>query len=71
MNSIVIERAALSIEEAAEFLGLKKNYLYRLVYLKKIPYYKPTGGKLFFKKTELEEFIFRNHQCPSYEENHA
>jgi len=58
---------ALSVDQAAEFTGLKKNYLYKLIYLKKIPYYKPTGGKIFFKQEELEAFIFRNRQGADYE----
>jgi len=58
---------ALSIEEAAEFTGLKKNYLYKLIHLKKIPVYKPMGGRVFFKQEELESFIFRNRQGAEYE----
>jgi excisionase family DNA binding protein len=60
---------ALSVDEAAEFTGLKKNYLYKLIYLKKIPHYKPAGrkGRVFFKQDELEGFIFRNRQAADYE----
>jgi excisionase family DNA binding protein len=58
---------ALSVDEAAEFTGLKKNYLYKLIHLKKIPHYKPNGGRVFFKQEELEGFIFRNRQGAGYE----
>ena len=67
-----VQKAALSIDEAAKFIGLKKSYLYRLVYSKKISCYKPTGGRLFFKQIELEQFLFRNKQGADYEEqSHA
>jgi excisionase family DNA binding protein len=57
----------LSVSEAAEFLGLSKAYLYKLVYLKKVPYYKPSGGRVFFKREELEQFIFRGRSAADYE----
>ena len=62
---------ALSVKEAAVFTGLTRNYLYKLVHQKKIPYYKPMGGRIFFKQDELEGFIFRKRQPADYEENHA
>jgi excisionase family DNA binding protein len=64
-------KTALSVDEAAEFTGLKKNYLYKLIHQKKIPCYKPTGGRVFFKQEDLKDFIFRNRQNADYEEaNH-
>ena len=65
-------RKALSVDEAAEFTGLKKNYIYKLIHQKKIPHYKPMGGRVFFKQDELETFLFRNRQAANYEgESHA
>jgi excisionase family DNA binding protein len=64
-----VQKAALSISEAATFTGLSRNYLYKLVHLRKIPHYKPMGktGRVFFKQDELENFIFRNRQSANYE----
>lgn len=50
----------LTAEQAAEFLGVKKSYLYKLTYLHAIPYYKPFGRKIYFDRTELEGIIRRN-----------
>jgi excisionase family DNA binding protein len=61
------QKVALSVAEAAEFLGLKKNYVYKLVHMKKIAYYKPLGGRVFFRPAELEAFLFRNRQGADYE----
>ena len=60
-------RKALSVNEASQFTGLSRNYLYKLVHQKKIPCYKPMGGRVFFKQEELEAFIFRNRQSAEYE----
>ena len=65
------QNKVLTMDDAVAFTGLKKNYLYKLIYLKKIPFYKPLGGRVFFKQEELEEFIFRNRQPADYEVNHA
>ena len=62
---------ALSVDEAAAFTGLSKNYIYKLIHERKIPFFKPLGGRVFFKQEDLESFIFRNRQSADYEENHA
>jgi excisionase family DNA binding protein len=68
-GDIVIEtiEKPLSIEEAAQFLGFKKSYIYNLVYFKKIPCYRPGGKRLFFKREDLERFAYRNRQAADFE----
>jgi excisionase family DNA binding protein len=61
----------LNIAEAAEFTGLKPSYLYKLIHLKRIPHYKPTGGRVFFRQEELEQFIFRGRSAADYELSEA
>lgn len=56
-------KTPLSVEQAATFTGYSKAYLYKLIHLGKIPYYKPSNGKqskVFLCKEELEDFIFSN-----------
>jgi excisionase family DNA binding protein len=57
----------MGVSEAAEFTGLKPSYLYKLIHLRKIPHYKPLGGRVFFRREELEEFIFRGRSAADYE----
>jgi excisionase family DNA binding protein len=64
---MIITERPLGIAEAAEFTGLSKNYLYKLIHLGKIPHYKPTGGRVFFKRDELERFVFRGRAAADYE----
>ncbi len=59
LKSIMIDETAVFIDvnEASNYLRLKKSYLYNLVYLNQIPFYKPNGKKLYFKKSELSHWI--------------
>ena len=52
----------VTIDEAATLLHTTKSYIYQLVHRRKIPYFKPLGGKLLFDATELESFI-RKSEC--------
>jgi len=63
-----VKKVALSVEAAAIFLGVKKNYLYQLIHKRKIPCYHPSGGRVFFRESELTEYLFRNRQAADYEE---
>lgn len=51
------ERTFMTAKEAAEYLGFSVNSLYNKCYRKQIPHYKPSAGKLYFKKEELDEWI--------------
>ena len=48
--------AALNIEEAAYFLGLKKSYLYVLTSKKAIPFSKDDDNRLIFNRKDLEQW---------------
>lgn len=39
---------------AADFLGVSVNFLYKLTSSHRIPYYKPCGKRIFFRKSELD-----------------
>ena len=47
----------MNSKEAASFLGIKMNTLYQMTCKKLIPYYSPGGKRLFFKASELEDWI--------------
>ena len=56
------QKAVLSVEDAAAFTGFSKYYLYKLIHQRKIPHYKPMGGRVFFRLSELEAWLFKNPQ---------
>ena len=47
----------LGSKEAAAFLGISLEKLYKLSSSGKIPTYSPTHGKIYFLKSELEQWV--------------
>lgn len=56
----ICTKAVLTIEEAAKYMGVSKSYLYKLTMSRGIPHTKPTGGKCYFNRVELEEWLKAN-----------
>lgn len=50
----------LTIPEAAQYLNISQSYLYKLTSLAAIPHFKPGGKKVFFDKSDLDNWIRRN-----------
>ena len=50
----------LTLEEVAEYTHLSKSYVYTLTSKGDIPYYKPNGKQLYFKRTEIDEWLLTN-----------
>lgn len=56
-----LQKTILDIDEAALYTKYKKAYIYKLSHNGEIPtHHSKTGGKLFFKRTELEEWMTSN-----------
>lgn len=54
----------LSSEEAAKYLNLSRSYLFKLTSGRKLPHYKPNGKRIYFKRTDLDEWALKNRQSP-------
>ena len=52
-------KAVLDIDETVLFTGLSRGHLYRLTSEKRIPHFKKCR-KLYFKKSDLEEWMMSN-----------
>lgn len=50
-------KAVLTTEEAAMYLGITTGHLYRMVRKFNIPHSRPTNGKIYFRKEELDRWI--------------
>lgn len=59
-NALLAQKEVLTLEEVAQYTGLKKSYLYKLTAAKEIPHYKPNGKNCFFRRTELEDWLTTN-----------
>ena len=52
-----MEKVYLTIDEAVDYLSIAKSYLYKMTAKKRIPFYRPTGKKIYFKKSELDDWM--------------
>lgn len=53
-------KEALTFDEGAVYLGLSKSALYKMTSKREIPYYVPGGKKIYFRRTELDNWVFKN-----------
>lgn len=58
--SLLAAKEMLTMNDAVLYTGFGKSYLYFLTCKNKIPYYKPNGKNIYFKKSELDEWLQRN-----------
>lgn len=57
----------LTVDEACAFLGISKNYLYKLTHNHKISFSRPNGKMIYFERTDLMAWMRRN-RVPSNDE---
>ena len=55
-----MDKDVLTLNEASEYLGVSRSYLYKLTSGRAIKHYKPTGKKIYFKKEDLDDFLTSN-----------
>ncbi|SCY92715.1 helix-turn-helix domain-containing protein [Flavobacterium caeni] len=63
----LLSKDVLNLNEAASYLDVSQNHLYKLTSTKRIPHFCPNGKKLYFKRTELDEWLLSNRQTTSDE----
>ena len=59
-NTIYTTKEVLTSDEAAQYLGISKSYLYKMTMKQKIPHYKPMGKMVYFYRKELEQWVLAN-----------
>lgn len=57
----------LNITDLMTLTGWSKQHIYKLTSNNAIPFYKPFGKTLFFKKDEIEKWLLQNRQKPRLE----
>lgn len=56
----IFQKEMLNPEETARYLNVSRSYLYKMTSRRMIPHYCPNGKKLFFKRTELDQWMQAN-----------
>jgi len=54
----ILDDEKMTSEEAAAYLGVSRMALSVMVSSREIPYYRPSPKKVYFKKSELEKYLF-------------
>jgi len=56
----LLKKDVLNFNEACQYLGLSQSHMYKLTSSKSIPHFCPQGKRLYFKRTELDDWLLRN-----------
>ena len=62
-----LAKEVLTFKEALALLGVSSSMLYKLTHKRAIPFYKPSGKLIYFKKEDLMNWMLSN-KTPSNEE---
>jgi len=54
------KKEILNVDEASTYLKMKHSCLYNLTSKSVIPFYKPHGKNIYFKRSELDDWILQN-----------
>jgi excisionase family DNA binding protein len=63
----VRDEEILSLNEAAKFLKASKSFMYKMTSQKLLPHFIPGGKKIYFKKSDLENWLLNNRIPPNSE----
>ena len=59
-NLLLGSKKVLTLEEACDYTGISRSYLYKLTSAGIIPHSKPNGKMIFFDIDRLNEWLLRN-----------
>ena len=54
------QKGILSFREALVYLDISQSLLYKMVSKRTITYSKPNGGRLYFKRVDLDDWMTQN-----------
>ena len=54
------QKEVLTFNEGCLYCGFMPSHMYKLTSLNTIPYYKPNGKMIFFRRSELDAWLLRN-----------
>ena len=63
----LLKKDVLNFNDACSYLDISASHLYKLTSQKSIPHFCPQGKKLYFNRTELDEWLQRNRQSSTDE----
>lgn len=61
-------KETMTVDDVAIYTGLSKSTLYKYTSMNLIPYYSPSGKKIYFVKKELDEWLTTNRSSTTSEQ---
>lgn len=55
--ALMAAKNMFTVEEAALYIGISKDHLYKLVCSRQIPHFKPRGKMVYFEKAEIDQWL--------------
>ena len=59
---LTAHKEVLTFEEACDYTGISRSYLYKLTSSGNIPHSKPNGKMIFFEKKKLNGWLLQNNR---------
>ena len=67
----LLQKEVLNFNEACMYLDISQSHLYKLTSTKQVPHFCPQGKRLYFKRTELDDWLQRNRKSAADEIDQA
>lgn len=58
--TLLASKTVFTIDEVCIYIGISKSHMYKLTSGQLIPYYKPNGKNIYFKRDEIDEWLLQN-----------
>lgn len=57
---LISTKEVLTMEEACQYTGISRGYMYKLTSAEKIPHSKPRGKLIYFDRRKLNAWLLQN-----------
>ena len=64
---LLSNKTVLTFDEACDYTGISRSYMYKLTSTGEVPNSKPNGKIIFFDKKLLDDWLLRNNRKSSYQ----
>ncbi|MFC4220083.1 helix-turn-helix domain-containing protein [Flagellimonas marina] len=61
---MIANKEVLTFDEACDYTGISRSYLYKLTAAGQIPHSKPNGKLIFFEREKIVSWLLQNHRKP-------
>ncbi|RXG14294.1 excisionase family DNA binding protein [Leeuwenhoekiella aestuarii] len=59
---LIADKRVLNFDEACDFTGISKSFMYKLTSSRQIPHCKPNGKLIYFEREKLEKWLLQNYK---------